>query len=245
LNPLLFITGTDTGVGKTVLATLLLAHLRRQGIRACAMKPFCSGSRTDLESFRRAQGNTFTDLEMNPYYFPQPVAPLVGARMAGRRISLPSVIAQIQSARACCDFLLVEGCGGLLVPLTARNTLADLIGALGCATVVVAPNRVGVINHSSLTVGYLAGLALPSVGVVLMGCRESDFSSRTNGRILAEVLSPISVVELPFLGVKPLSRNKLGESIKKLKKSLARVLDSANFSLRSSRACGVLTKENI
>ena len=84
----IFITGTDTGVGKTVLTGLLLHHLREKGVRALAMKPFCSGSRRDVKLLKALQNSELTDDEINPYYFKEAVAPLVAARMHHKIIQL-------------------------------------------------------------------------------------------------------------------------------------------------------------
>src|SRR5205823_6159208 len=84
----IFITGTDTGVGKTVLTACLLHHLLQSGMDVLAMKPFCSGSRADVDLLQALQGSRLPDQEMNPFYFSDPVAPLVAARQARRKILL-------------------------------------------------------------------------------------------------------------------------------------------------------------
>src|SRR4051812_15300908 len=114
---ILFITGTDTGVGKTLFTALLLHHLRATGCRALAMKPFCSGGRGDVKLLQSLQPGELSDEEMNPFYFKDPVAPLVATEARKKRIHLSDVIARVQVVQAQCDVLLIEGSGGLLVPL--------------------------------------------------------------------------------------------------------------------------------
>ena len=94
---IIFITGTDTGVGKTVLTALLLRHLRRSGRAAFAMKPFTCGSRSDAKLLHALQNRELTLNEINPFYFREPVAPLVAAHKQGRDITLRDTLANIQS----------------------------------------------------------------------------------------------------------------------------------------------------
>src|SRR5262245_16194667 len=113
----IFVTGTDTGVGKTVFAASLLHHLREQKVPALAMKPFCSGSRNDVKLLQRFQPGELTEEEVNPFYFPDAVAPLVSARRHRRKVRLSDALRRIWDAQRKCDVLIVEGSGGLLVPL--------------------------------------------------------------------------------------------------------------------------------
>src|ERR1044071_5568543 len=111
---IIFVTGTDTGVGKTVFTGLLLHHLLKNGRDALAMKPFCSGDRGDVKLLRAMQNGKLTEDEINPFYFREPVAPLVASRQNSRLISLEEVVRRIREIAARCDILLVEGAGGLL-----------------------------------------------------------------------------------------------------------------------------------
>src|SRR3569623_609561 len=102
MGKIIFITGTDTGVGKTIFTGLLVRHLREQGVHALAMKPFCSGGRADVKLLRAMQDAELTENEINPFYFPKPVAPLVDARRSKRLISLAKVVHEIKTlARQC------------------------------------------------------------------------------------------------------------------------------------------------
>ncbi len=201
---IIFITGTDTGVGKTLLTALLLHHLRHNGVRALAMKPFCSGGRADVRLLQSLQRGELSDAEVNPFYFKEPIAPLVAAQKNGRIIRLNQVIARINRVAKKCDCLLVEGSGGLLVPLGKKYTVADLIGELDCRVIVVARNRLGTINHILLTISALQAIdkSGPEVAVALMAAATPDLASFTNHQALSDLLKPIKVVKIPYVGEK-------------------------------------------
>lgn len=221
---IIFVTGTDTGVGKTIFTGLLVHHLRSTGCHALAMKPFCSGGRADVRLLRAMQDAELTEDEINPFYFPEPVAPLVSARQRKRTIPLHEVVARIKEIAARCECLLIEGSGGLLVPLGGVYFVSDLIQALNCEVIVVARNRLGTINHTFLTVAALKNLRVKPAAVALMAVNKSDGSDAscaTNGEILSEFLAPIPVRSIEFLGKNPSKSGALKEKCKKMKKTLA------------------------
>ena len=186
------------------------------------MKPFCSGGRADVRLLRAMQDAELTEDEINPFYFPEPVAPLVSTRRHKRVISLSKVVQQIKEIAARCECLLVEGSGGLLVPLGERYLVSDLIQRLDCEVIVVSRNRLGTINHTLLTVAALKNLGVKHISIALMAVNKTDASCQTNGQILSELLTPIPVRGIEFLGK---NANKIGvlqKSCKKLKKTLAR-----------------------
>jgi dethiobiotin synthetase len=222
---IIFITGTDTGVGKTLLTGLLLHHLRQGGCHALAMKPFCAGSRADTEFLRAVQDCDLTLNEITPFHFAEPLAPLVAARRHRRSIRLPDVLRRIRRVASRCECLLIEGIGGLLVPLGEGFTVLDLIAKLGCEVVLVSPNRVGTINHTLLTVNALQHIIIPRLKTVLMSCVEADHSASSNLRILAEFLAPTPVFPVRFLGRNPVRFEALKNNSKIIKKTLARILD--------------------
>lgn len=198
-SDIIFITGTDTGVGKTVLTALLLQQMRRNGIHALAMKPFCTGTREDVEILRSIQGDELPERLVNPFFYPEPVAPWLAAKNSGKTVRLGSAISRINEAKRCCERLLVEGAGGLLSPLGSRFTALELIGELDCEAVVVAPNRVGCINQVTLATQVLASAGLPKPRVVLMGQQFPDASARSNRAVIHEWNPQIPLITLPFL----------------------------------------------
>ena len=225
MEKIIFVTGTDTGVGKTLLTASLVYHLRQKGIDALGMKPFCSGRRQDVKVIQSVQDARLSDEEINPFYFSEPVAPLVATRKSRQKTPLEQVVQHVHWVADKCERLVVEGSGGLMVPLGEGYTVADLIESLGCAAVVVARNKLGTINHSLLTIRELQSRGLPSLKVVLMNAQTSDLSSTTNLKILRELLAPIRVFKMPFLGSNPLCFKALKNNHKKIKKVLAQIVD--------------------
>ena len=223
---IIFVTGTDTGVGKTLLTALLLEHLRSRGIRALAMKPFCSGGRDDVELLQALQRGELSDDEANPFFFSEPLAPLVAARRTRRRIPLEEAAARIKGVAEKCDCLLVEGSGGLLVPLGEGYTVADVIGQLRCEVLVVARNRLGTLNHTMLTIRAMPKTVSGRIKVLLSDEKAPDISARTNKKTLSELLSPIAVISLSLLGENAAAPEAVKKNAKKIKKTLARVLSS-------------------
>jgi dethiobiotin synthetase len=201
-NKVIFITGTDTGVGKTVLTGLLLRHLRAHGVQALAMKPFCSGGRGDVRILQSLQKGELSDDEMNPFYFHAPVAPLVELRKTKGNIPLSEVIKRIRSVEKKCERLLIEGSGGLMVPLGNGYLVEDLILKLKCQVIVVARNRLGTVNHTLLTVARLhaTGIGEDRIKIVLMGGSAKDISTRTNESLLKSLLGEVEIQSLPNLG---------------------------------------------
>ena len=167
----LFVTGTDTGVGKTEVAAALVAGWRARGLDVGAMKPAQSGvedgERTDADRLREAAGGADPMALVCPYSLRAPLAPAVAARLEGVEISLDHVIACARELAARHRALVVEGAGGLLVPLTESHTYADLAVALGLPVLVVARAGLGTVNHCALTVEALRARGLGVAGVVL------------------------------------------------------------------------------
>jgi len=222
---IVFVTGTDTGVGKTIFAASMVWYLRSKGVQALGIKPFCSGGRDDVKLLQQVQSGQLTAEEVNPFYFPEAVAPLISARKHRRKITLVDAVRRIRAVQRKCDVLVIEGSGGLLVPLGENFMVADLISALNCELIVVARNRLGTINHTLLTVNAARRLRVKSVKVGLMDCGDRDNSTATNFEILRELLGPISVVKYPFLGRKPASLKAFRRQSKILEKVLAEALN--------------------
>lgn len=221
---IIFITGTDTGVGKTLLTGLLLHHLRQSGCHALAMKPFCCGGRADAELLRPIQDGELTLDDINPFFFAEPVAPLVAARKHHCSIRVTEVLRRITRVASRCECLLIEGIGGVLVPLGEGFTVLDLVAKLGCGAIVVSRNRLGTINHTLLTIGALQAAGIEGLKTVLMSSARADSSTASNSQMLSELLAPVPVFELPFLGSNPSRLEALKTSQKKVKKTLAQIL---------------------
>ncbi|HUX31081.1 MAG TPA: dethiobiotin synthase [Thiobacillus sp.] len=167
----LFVTGTDTGVGKTRVALALIHALRARGLRVAAMKPVSAGSAPgelngDVTALLRA-ANVDADLrDVNPYAFAEPVAPHIAAERAGVRIDLDVIDAAYGRLAAAADVVVVEGAGGWRVPLNACDDMADLAQRLGLPVVLVVGLRLGGLNHALLTAESIARRQLPWAGWV-------------------------------------------------------------------------------
>jgi dethiobiotin synthetase len=195
-----FITGTDTGVGKTVLTALLTRHLRERGVNAVALKPVCSGDRADARALHTASAGALTLDEINPWHFRAPMAPLLAARRERKRVALAGVLAHVRTMQNRFDVLLVEGAGGLLSPLGENFDSRDLIAALRATPMVVCPNRLGAVNQILLTLAALPRSASGRARVVLMSPSKPDASTSTNVTLLAEFLGAQRIFCLPRLG---------------------------------------------
>ncbi len=225
---IIFITGTDTGVGKTVLTALLTRFLRRAGVRALAMKPFCSGSRADARLLREMQEKVLTLDEVNPFYFARPVAPSA-ALGRGKDIRLDTVLAKIHALEKRCDTLLIEGSGGLMVPLGKNYRVLDLIVRLNCQVLVAGRNRLGTINHTLLTLNALEAFGVKNVNVVWMEEKKPDFSARTNVKMVQKMAPKVPIFSLPNLGIGASRGAIIKINAKKMKKTLARIFEDDSF----------------
>lgn len=224
---IIFITGTDTGVGKTAFTGLLLTHLRMGGVHALAMKPFCTGGTDDVELLKALQSNELPADEINPFYFPEPIAPMVAARKRRRIIRKSSVLSKIRKLSQRCDVLLIEGAGGLLTPLAPKLCARELIVEINCEVICISANRLGTINHTLLAVEAMQVIGIKDIKVVLMGFGEGDPSCASNAGIIAEMIEPVRVHEIPYLQGLKEKPIKSGDLLrfeglaKKIKKTLA------------------------
>ena len=224
-----FITGTNTGAGKTILTALLLHHLRESGVDALALKPVCTGPRDDVRLLQSLQpGSVRMDL-MNPFYYKTPATPAVAARRSGRKVEVKALKAAVSLAEKECDQLLVEGAGGVLVPLNERGqTWADFLKATKMPVLVAARNELGILNHTLLTVEYLQSIGAEVLGVCLqnpINGANMDSSQRTNFEVLRDYLSKLPVFSIPFLGENVGKTELIKQGQKKTKKTLAEILE--------------------
>jgi dethiobiotin synthetase len=196
----LFITGTDTGVGKTLLTTLLIRFLREHGANAAALKPVCSGGRADARALRAGMDGVLPLNQINPWHFRAPIAPLLAARRERKHVHLSEVLAHVRATQKRFDLLLIEGAGGLLSPLGENFDSGDLIAALGALPLIVAPNRLGAVNHILLTLEALPRSAAARARVVWMSPPKRGPATATNVRLLAGFFDAKRIFDLPWLG---------------------------------------------
>jgi dethiobiotin synthetase len=197
---IIFITGTDTGAGKTVLTALLVKFLHARGVNAAALKPVCSGGRADARALRAAMDGALSLDEINPWHFRAPIAPLLAAHRERRHVHLPEVLAHIRTVQKRFDLLLIEGVGGLLSPLGENFDSGDLIAALDATPLVAAPNRLGAVNHVLLTLEALPRSSAARARVVLMSPPKRDAAAGGNAKLLAGFFDAGRIFTLPWLG---------------------------------------------
>lgn len=204
----IFITGTDTGVGKTVIASAIAALARERGIDVGVMKPIESGCpregggllRRDAVRLRDWAGvDDRTDIDdVNPYAFEHPLAPAAAGEIEGREVDLDTILRAYRSLARRHEVMVVEGVGGLLVPINRDHLLSDLVRALGLDLVVVSRDALGTLNHTLLTLRVAASLGLAVRGVILNRMTgDPDPSSGTNEGLLRRW------TDLPILGTFP------------------------------------------
>lgn len=186
----IFVTGTDTGVGKTSFTVWLLQELRARGVRCAGYKPICCGDRDDAVQLHAASSPGLTIEEINPVWLRTPAAPLTAARAEKRVIDLPLLREGFVRLETRVDFVAVEGVGGWMVPITPDYFSSHLAAELVLPVVVVAQNRLGCLNHVLLTVRALEAADLTCAGVVLNDfAQESDVAMLTNAEILRSCLT--------------------------------------------------------
>ena len=203
----LFVTGTDTGIGKTRIAAGLAAALRRRGVDVGVMKPFASGAvvrrgrrvSEDAEELRRAAGVDDPFDLITPVCLEPALAPSMAARVSGEKIDLPRVWRAWRTLSRRHTAMIVEGAGGLLVPVKGRMTMADVARKLGLPLVIVARPSLGTLNHTALTIQAARAAGLKVLGIVV------NYSIRVRPG-LAERLNPAALEDLtgrPVLATVP------------------------------------------
>jgi dethiobiotin synthetase len=199
----LFVTGTDTGVGKTAVACALLRAARRQGLRPIPFKPIETGCTPFAEDARRLWEAARPPVELAEvclHALPLPAAPSQAAAAAGVTIDWNAILARARLLAGRGDFLVVEGAGGLLVPYSGARTAADLAAELGLPALVVGRTALGTVNHTALTVRELARRGLACAGVVLVKTsREIAPHEAGNDDLIEAVAGMRPLGTLPYL----------------------------------------------
>ena len=179
--PSFFITGTDTGVGKTSFTCWLVRAWQAQGHTAAALKPISTGDRQDAVLLRAASSDALPLDEINPIHFREPAAPLLAARAENRSIDFIALNKGIEAMRARFSHLAVEGIGGWRVPLASGYDVRDWVRDLGLPVIVVARGSLGTLNHTLLTVDSIREAGLTCAGVVVnAGSEEGSSPNRVS-----------------------------------------------------------------
>jgi dethiobiotin synthetase len=203
----LYVTGTDTGAGKTLASCALLHALRARGARAAGMKPVASGCEPTRDGWRNADALALQAAsdprpayaDLNPFALPEPLAPELAARAAGVEVALEPVLAAFARLQAQADVVVVEGVGGWAAPLSATHDQRDLVRALRLPVVLVVGMRLGCLNHARLSADAIAADGCELVGWIAsevdpeMACRGENLA------LLATRLPAPCLGRLPFV----------------------------------------------
>jgi len=249
----IFVTGTDTGVGKTVVAAALAAALRIDGVGAGVMKPVQTGAvpddatnqllsvlggappaslrAPDAEYLKAVAGVDDPMRLICPSMYVTPVAPMVAAEFEGRAVNVGSILSAYRDLAARHELMVVEGAGGITVPLTEDYLMADLARSMGLPILVVARPSLGTINHTRLTVEYARSVGLDVVGVVINRCpSRPDIAERTNPAVIERLCKVPILAQLPEDGGVDVDKGLAGDTVEDLRKS--RVLERLREGLR-------------
>jgi dethiobiotin synthetase len=204
LNKGLFITGTDTGVGKTLVTAGLVRYARKLGIGCVAVKPVETGCviragslfPEDGAFLRQASGEALSLDECAPYRFSIPASPARAAAMEGSRLFVSDLVEHVLTVSDSHDLVVVEGAGGLMVPIEEKLMMIDLVERLGYPVVLVAKSGLGTINHTLLSVEALRQREIDIAGIVLSSLDqdsgpEEPFTPRDIARLVKDVPVPV------------------------------------------------------
>ena len=204
LHPGIFIAGTDTNVGKTMVTAALGLALQQTGAKVGIMKPVETGATSnntgsDVRRLRKLFAPYGNVDVRNVYSFPQPVAPLEAARTSRQAIDVDAILNAYRTFAVHHDYMLVEGVGGILVPLTETHDVRDLIGLLGLPCLIVGRTGLGSINHTRLTLMGLRDAGIPTLGILLNHTDGTSEEQRTSTFKLIREFSDVPVLgPLPF-----------------------------------------------
>jgi dethiobiotin synthetase len=191
-----FVTGTDTGVGKTFVTSGLVRFSRSKGIDAVGMKPICTGDNDDVRQLLEACGSCEPEHLINPVWYRTPVAPYTASIIEDRLIDLDAIREAFEQLARQHSSVLVEGVGGIAVPIFANYDFRDLARDLRLNVIIVAANRLGVLNHTRLTVEAIRAAGLRCSLIALNSVHaDSDISQPTNRSVLE------TLVDVPVLAV--------------------------------------------
>ncbi|MEW6088159.1 MAG: dethiobiotin synthase [bacterium] len=208
--PGVFITGTDTGVGKTIISAALAFSLKKKSVNVGVMKPVASGGikkggrfvSQDAVLLRKAASVDDLAGLINPVCFKNPLAPYPASLIETRGLNLKKIFLSYRKLSIKHEFMVVEGIGGVLVPIKKNYFVIDLIKKMNLPVIVVCRTGLGTINHTLLTVNILRANNIKILCLVFNKMSsEKDLSEKTNARII-ENITGLKVIKFPFLHLK-------------------------------------------
>lgn len=190
----LFVTGTDTGVGKTYITRMLVEMLRSEGMDAVGYKPIACGDRDDARILSAASGGLSQD-EVNPIHLKTPVAPYVAGLLENRSVDPAEILAGYHRLANAHRHVIVEGVGGWEVPIAPNYRVSDLAKDLGLPVLVVAANRLGALNHILLTVDAIRAKGLSCAGLILNQLDDELDTAMITNKGVVEDLSGVPLLD--------------------------------------------------
>ncbi|MGM0874695.1 MAG: dethiobiotin synthase [Bacillota bacterium] len=213
-----FVTGTDTGVGKTIISCGLAAVFKEKKMDVGVYKPFLSGisrehPESDTSLLKQMSQTPLSYEDITPFEFEKPLAPYVAGKQEGKVVGIEDVLRHWKIISGKHEYFIVEGAGGISVPLGENFLVGDLIKAIKLPIVIVARPNLGTINHTLLTVQYATSIGLRIAGIVINGISDNpDLAEKTNPKIIEELCN------VPILGITPKLKNITKESIQNMVK---------------------------
>ncbi|MBD1379542.1 dethiobiotin synthase [Metabacillus arenae] len=213
-----FVTGTDTEVGKTIISCGLAAALKENKMDVGVFKPLLSGiSRDNPESdtslLKQMSQTSLSHRDITPFEFKKPLAPYVAGKLDGTVVNLKDVLNRWEMIRERHEYFIVEGAGGISVPLGENFLVSHLIKALELPIVIVARPNLGTINHTFLTVHYAKSIGVRILGIVINGISDNpDIAEKSNPKLIEELCG------VPILGITPKLKEVTNESVQKMVK---------------------------
>jgi dethiobiotin synthetase len=235
----LFITGTDTGVGKTVIAGGLAQSMRDCGIDVGVMKPVASGCKTikgkniseDADFLKRVSGVEDDLAVINPYSLMAPLAPSVAARMEKKIVDFKNIKLSYEKLSRRHELVIVEGIGGILVPLNEREVVADLVRYLHIPLLIVVRSKLGALNHTMLTINCAENLGIEIAGIILNHVEPAHSRIEQSNREELNNFTRIPILgEIPYCELAHVSEGMREETLLKAvreaiaKKTLTKIL---------------------
>jgi len=203
-----FVTGTDTGVGKTVVAAGIAGAMRRDGIDVGVMKPIATGipkengfKSSDAELLAKIAGSTDPESEINPIFLPLEASPLTASRTLNMDIKLDKVFSAFKSLTGKHEFVIVEGIGGVMVPIKQDYFVIDMIKEMNIPVLIVSRAALGTLNHTLLTVRACREYDLNVAGIVINCVRANNIIEKTAGEIIHELTGVFVIGSIPFVEV--------------------------------------------
>lgn len=194
----LFITATDTNIGKTAVATALGLLLKEAGLNVGYMKPLSAGGKRSADVALLIKTLKLNDpiSRINPYHFKNPLAPLPASRIEQRNITLSKVFSAYKKLKRRHDFMIVEGIGGVMVPIKRNYFVLDLIKEMKLPVLLVARAGLGTINHTLSAVKLLQNNKIPIFAIVLNGAKNKSIAERTSPKLIKELTGiPVKILK--------------------------------------------------